>query len=694
MHARTVSACSAIPPRYNTTHRTAPRHTTHIATQKGLLQTMVEAAQRILKAATSPSATSATSASAASSSPATQSSPSTATPPASASALPPPDDADVASARALAAELAEPTVDGGRVLCATLLELVCDFGAGQNPFLPIRKLAMLLWKTIMLVHGDLSQHRVTTAAARAAAGLPPAPESRKKKIVAPVPKVAKAPPAERIEKELKNPLANLFVVPHDPNAEPSDGEETETEGTDSDHGDGGAGAGADGGEADAESVTVVAELGAPFDPMADPAPPATTVGTGTAAAPAAVTSPDADDEEIFFSKPAVQKLTGPPNRSSGTVERVAKHRGSLGPRRKAEIALEPKVSQECLDKFNADLSNKFQGYYDKVTDTIGPTPALQQALAVLEARLYIPLSEHQAKEEAAAEAAAAATLDPFAEPLSRPAATPIDTLYGQIVWSLGRYGVSLLKILGFCTLLPVKAGTASTFSSEVGGGDGGGAKASPLQIAQDAEDTARLKEVTIKAITSALLLLLKHFRTQHVYQFESLSTALVDADGIPLLLKILNRDFAGFLTASSGVPELELRAIALARSGRGGSAGGDGAADFAADETSAAVLSARNYVSGVNFLRILQKLTKKRQTRVLHLVFNKSHTVLRKILDVQNETIQLYALKLLKDQSRSVAYPPPNSIDPIHLSTCTFIHPLPIVFFRCQLAYNGEVLLR
>jgi hypothetical protein len=129
-------------------------------------------------------------------------------------------------------------------------------------------------------------------------------------------------------------------------------------------------------------------------------------------------------------------------------------------------------------------------------------------------------------------------------------------------------------------------------------------------MAQDAEDTARLKEVTTKAITSALLLLLKHFRTQHVYQAETLSSALVDADGIALLLKILNQDFAGFLTASSGVAEYEFSAIALAgpdgvgapddedEDEDGSGSGGDG--------DGGGILSARNYVSGVNFLRILR----------------------------------------------------------------------------------------
>jgi hypothetical protein len=56
-----------------------------------------------------------------------------------------------------------------------LLELACDFGADQNQHLPIRKISLLLWKTIMLVHGDLARHRATSAAARKAVGLAPAP---------------------------------------------------------------------------------------------------------------------------------------------------------------------------------------------------------------------------------------------------------------------------------------------------------------------------------------------------------------------------------------------------------------------------------------------------------------------------------------------------------------------------------------
>jgi hypothetical protein len=83
---------------------------------------------------------------------------------------------------------------------------------------------------------------------------------------------------------------------------------------------------------------------------------------------------------------------------------------------------------------------------------------------VLKSRLYIPLAEHQARIEAAAEVAAIKTLDLAAEavvdpsPPPHPPATAIDTLYGQIVWSLGR---CVLDIHPRCTN-PVRRCTCAT----------------------------------------------------------------------------------------------------------------------------------------------------------------------------------------------------------------------------------------
>ena len=59
---------------------------------------------------------------------------------------------------------------------------------------------------------------------------------------------------------------------------------------------------------------------------------------------------------------------------------------------------------------------------------------------------------------------------------------------------------------------------------------------------QVAMDINRHKEVIVKAISATLLLLLKHFKINHIYQFEYLGQHLVFANCIPLVLKFFNQN--------------------------------------------------------------------------------------------------------------------------------------------------------
>ncbi|KDE05127.1 hypothetical protein MVLG_04469 [Microbotryum lychnidis-dioicae p1A1 Lamole] len=58
----------------------------------------------------------------------------------------------------------------------------------------------------------------------------------------------------------------------------------------------------------------------------------------------------------------------------------------------------------------------------------------------------------------------------------------------------------------------------------------------------------------------------------------------------------------------------------------------------------------RNFFSVINFVHILQKLTKRKTHRVLLLVQYKSSAILKRILKVSHPTLQLYALKVIKSQ--------------------------------------------
>lgn len=64
-------------------------------------------------------------------------------------------------------------------------------------------------------------------------------------------------------------------------------------------------------------------------------------------------------------------------------------------------------------------------------------------------------------------------------------------------------------------------------------------------------DVSRHKEIIVKAVSAILLLLLKHFKLNHVYQFEFMSQHLVFANCIPLVLKFLNQNILVYIEAKN-----------------------------------------------------------------------------------------------------------------------------------------------
>lgn len=64
-------------------------------------------------------------------------------------------------------------------------------------------------------------------------------------------------------------------------------------------------------------------------------------------------------------------------------------------------------------------------------------------------------------------------------------------------------------------------------------------------------DVNRHKEIIVKAVSAILLLLLKHFKLNHIYQFEFMSQHLVFANCIPLILKFLNQNLVAYTEAKN-----------------------------------------------------------------------------------------------------------------------------------------------
>lgn len=64
-------------------------------------------------------------------------------------------------------------------------------------------------------------------------------------------------------------------------------------------------------------------------------------------------------------------------------------------------------------------------------------------------------------------------------------------------------------------------------------------------------DINRQKEIVVKAISGILLLLLKHFKANHIYQFEFISQHLVFANCIPLVIKFLNQNLVSYVSTKN-----------------------------------------------------------------------------------------------------------------------------------------------
>ena len=64
-------------------------------------------------------------------------------------------------------------------------------------------------------------------------------------------------------------------------------------------------------------------------------------------------------------------------------------------------------------------------------------------------------------------------------------------------------------------------------------------------------DVNRHKEILVKAVAAILLLLLKHLKLNHVYQFEFMSQHLVFANCIPLVLKFFNQNIMAYIGAKN-----------------------------------------------------------------------------------------------------------------------------------------------
>jgi len=178
-------------------------------------------------------------------------------------------------------------------------------------------------------------------------------------------------------------------------------------------------------------------------------------------------------------------------------------------------------------------------------------------------------------------------------------------------------------------------------------------------------DIARHREITSKAVSAIILLLLKWFKASHILKFHHLTSLLLDSNCLVLVLKIFGlREVSAMVQTKNEIADcrffryLHLNASKAAATGDIISAPEDGgtATDLDTDDEDEDDVelitdySWRNFFAAINLVKILQKITKHRIHRILLMCQYKSSAILKRVLRVNQPMLQLQVLKLVKSQ--------------------------------------------
>uniref|UniRef100_A0A8C3VDP2 Striatin interacting protein 2 n=1 Tax=Catharus ustulatus TaxID=91951 RepID=A0A8C3VDP2_CATUS len=292
----------------------------------------------------------------------------------------------------------------------------------------------------------------------------------------------------------------------------------------------------------------------------------------------------------------------------------------------------PKVRQKDIEHFLEASRNKFIGFTLGQNSLSGPSPRTRKEFpfwAIPQEKEGIPFLGHPQEKEGR-------------NSLSGPSPRRRKEFpFWAIPHSCPPLQIALLKIL-LAAAPTSKAKTdsinilADVLPEEM-----------PITVLQSMKlgiDVNRHKEIIVKSISALLLLLLKHLKLNHIYQFEYVSQHLVFANCIPLILKFFNQNIMSYITAKNSISVLDYPHCTVC--------------DL--PELTAESLEAgdnnqfcwRNLFSCINLLRILNKLTKWKHSRTMMLVVFKSAPILKRALKVKQAMMQLYVLKLLKIQTK------------------------------------------
>ncbi|KII95814.1 hypothetical protein PLICRDRAFT_98306 [Plicaturopsis crispa FD-325 SS-3] len=192
----------------------------------------------------------------------------------------------------------------------------------------------------------------------------------------------------------------------------------------------------------------------------------------------------------------------------------------------------------------------------------------------------------------------------------------------------------------------------------------------PPNLTLDDIDVLRHREITSKAVSAILLLVLKWFKVSHVMKFHHLGQQLLDTNCLLLILKIFGlQEVSTSVVSKADSPEnnfFQYCQINFAKNPQPLRPEDGMLRPPRQMVTRTTILpngekhdeeielltefSWRNFFSTINFAKIMQKLSKNRSHRIWMLVQYKSSAVLKRVLRVSHPMLQLHVLKLIKSQ--------------------------------------------
>ncbi|KIL68265.1 hypothetical protein M378DRAFT_8934 [Amanita muscaria Koide BX008] len=245
----------------------------------------------------------------------------------------------------------------------------------------------------------------------------------------------------------------------------------------------------------------------------------------------------------------------------------------------------------------------------------------------------------------------------------------VEQIYSSVLPVVSGWVLVLLKLL----LATVSANTGMQPQSSTASGFGQDfvVQEQPPQPPPtlDEIDVTRHREITSKAVSAILLLVLKWFKVSHVMKYHQLGQHLLDTNCLLLILKMFGlQEVANSVVSKADSPENNFFQYCLRFSKTPQATRSEDGQPRPSRQTivKTTILpngekheeeieqvmeySWRNFFSAINFARIMQKLSKGRSHRIGMLVQYKSSAVLKRVLRVNHPMLQLHVLKLIKSQ--------------------------------------------